>query len=293
MPKNKTNGNTALAKWDARLAEMAKSSRKAIAGVGGGGNFISCKGGHLSFQGQAIPGDKMRVIVVDWVLENQAYEGGYSEENPQSPYCFAFGRSKEEMAPNPEHVAEPVNATCDGCPNNQWGSAEKGRGKACAEVARLSLLREVCFEDVENAEEAYFKVPVTSMKYWAGYVRELEQTYNRPPLAFITEISTVSQAAQPGWHQDFKLIEAIEDAGQFEALMKLYDKLSAKIMFPYAKFDDVPAPTPAPRRAAPRVKVPVRPAAPKVTRTAIGSAAPVTSVRGGGRKGGVQTPKFV
>ena len=249
MAKTKAPGN-ALALWEQRLADLAKQSKKAVAGVGTGGNFISCRGGNLAYQGQIIPGNKMKVIVVDWVLENQAYPpGGFDEENPQSPFCYAFGRLKEEMRPDPEQVPEPVNETCTGCPNNQWGSAETGRGKACAEVARLALVAEGDFEEIEKANEVYFKVPVTSMKFWAGFVRELEQTYHRPPLAFVTEISLKPQKELPGWHAEFALVQPLEEADQFEAVMALHDKIAEKIAFPYPKFEEPANGKPAPKAA--------------------------------------------
>lgn len=247
---NGAAGTTALAKWEERLASLAKDSKKAVAGIGGGGNFLSLRGGNLAYQGQIIPGNKMRCIVVDWVLENQAYEGGFDENNPQSPYCYAFGRVKEDMAPDPEQVEKPVHPTCDGCPNNQWGSAETGRGKACAEVARLALIAEADFKNIEKATEAFLKVPITSMKHWAGYVRELEQVYHRPPLAFITEIAMIPQKELPGWHVEFKLVEPIEDPETFTPLMALHDKIAEKITFPYPRFDD----------AAPAKKAPAAPA---------------------------------
>lgn len=279
MPKEKAKGTTAMVKWNEKLAEMAKQNKKAVAGIGTGGNFISCKGGHLAYQGQIIPGNQMKVIVVDWCLENQHYAEAFSEDAPSSPDCYAFGRVKDEMAPNPEHVEAPVNATCEGCEFNQWGSADTGKGKACAEVARLALLSEADFAgedaDIEKANEAYIKVPVTSMKYWAGYVRDLETVHHRPPMAFVTILKLVPQKELPGWHMEFELSEAIEDVDVIEALMNVNEKVSAKIMFPYPKFEAAPPPA---KKAAPARK-PLPPAA----------VAPAAK----GKKGtGVAVPKF-
>ena len=263
-------GTTALARWDAKLAEMAKQSKKAAAAIGGGGlNFISLKGGHFSIDGAVLPDNKFRAVIVDWVLMNLIFDGKYDEENIQSPSCYAFGRTKEELAPNPENVAAPKNATCEGCECNQWGSAETGRGKACAERARLALISDRDFNDIDEAEERYLNVPVTSMAYWGGYVRELEQVYSKPPLAFITEVSIAPQAKQPGWHLEFKLIESLEDPEVFDKLMKRYESISVKITTPFPKFEPEAAAQPrsngrAVAKPASRAVAPVAAAGKKV-----------------------------
>lgn len=256
MPKTKApKGNTSLALYDERLAALAKQSKKAVNDIGTGGNFLSFKGGNISYQNAAIPGNVLKVIVLDWCFENQFYADAYDETNPSGPACYAFAHpeeGRESMAPNPENVPDPQNPTCDGCPHLEWGSAEKGRGKACSEVARLALISEADFEDIENASIAYAKVSVTSMKYWAGYVKELDNAFHHPSLAFITELRTVPQAAQPGWHLEFKMLEHIEGAAEFEALFKKYDKIHPDVTFPYPKFEAAPE-KPA-RRSAPARK---------------------------------------
>ena len=224
---------------------------------------MSLKGGNLSYQGQIIPQNKMKVVIIDWILHNLMFEGAYDETDIQSPVCYAFGRTKGELAPNPEDVAHPCNATCNGCENNEWGSADVGRGKACAETARLALISEADFGDVEAATEAYLKVPVTSMSYWGGYVRELEQVYHRPPLAFVTEISIVPQAKQPGWHLEFKMVEPLEDDDTMAAVLAKYDAVSAKIAFPYPKFEEPTNGKTVKKAPAARRPAPVKAVAPK------------------------------
>jgi hypothetical protein len=293
VPKNtksKTNGGatgTALTKYDARLAELARASKEAVSGVGGGGNFISLKGGMLSFQQAVIPGNVMKVIVVDWTLENQFYEGSYDPENSQAPSCYAFGRDAKAMAPNPEYVEVPIAASCADCPNHEWGSAETGKGKACKEVARLGLIAESDFENIEKAVLAYLKVPVTSMKYWAGYLRQLDEVYHRPALAFVTEIAIVKENTNklPGWHVEFTLSEKIEDEAGLAALLKRYDEISKTITFPYPKFEEAAAEeTPAPRRAAPKK-------AGRAAAVAAPAALPAGRTKIGARKA-VAAPKF-
>ncbi len=284
MAKTKTAvPGTSLARWDEKLASMAKQAKQAVSGIGGGGNFISLKGGNLSYQGKVIPGNKMNVIVIDWCRENQKYDAAFDESNPQSPDCYAFGLVTEDiklMGPKPEDVAHPCNPTCFDCEYRQWGSADVGKGKACSEVARLALIAEGEFGEVETAEIAYLKVPVTSMTYWAGYVRQLDEVYHKPPMAFVTELSVVPQQKRPGWHVEAKMVSAIEDAEAFTALFKRYDEVSKTIAFPYPKIEaaeEAPAPKRngaatrrAPVAAKPKAASPVAPAA-----VAVGARKPV------------------
>jgi hypothetical protein len=235
MGKAKTGTTQAITKWDARLAELAKGAKKAESAVGGGGNFLSFKAGTMSYQGANIPDNKMQVIVLDAILENQYYTSKFDPESPNSPDCYAFGRDPDDMAPDAENVAEPQNETCAGCPHNEWGSADVGRGKACKEVRRLALITSGDLDNIAEAEIAYAKIPVTSVKGWAGYVRQLEEVYNKPPLAFITEMSIVPAPGMPGWKVNFKLVSQIDDPETFEYLMAKYDEVSKQIAFPYPK----------------------------------------------------------
>jgi hypothetical protein len=250
--------------------------------VGAGGNFVSLKGGIMQYNGAAMPENRMKAIVLDYVLENQFYEGVFDPDNFKAPSCYAFGTDPATMAPNPENVENPVNPTCHGCPNNEWGSAEVGKGKACKEVARLALITEGDLEDVENANVAYLKVPVTSMKNWAGLVRQLDDVYHKPPLAFITEISIVKENTNklPGWHLDFKMVEAIEaDPAAYEALWAKYEEVNRSIAFPYAKASETEeeaASPPRSRPATPRAQA-SRPAPRTVSRKVMAPPAPVVA----------------
>lgn len=232
----KKGSSVAMSKYDARLAEIAAMSKKAVQGIGtGSGNFISCKGGIMTFQKNAIPGNAIRCVVVDWVLENQYYKDKYDEDNPASPDCFAFGIVKEDMSPNPDDVTQVQSDSCADCPHLEWGSAETGKGKACSEVARLALISEADFENLENAEIASIKVNVTSMKFWGGYLRQLQDVYDKPSCAFVTNIKIVPYTKQPGWRLDFELSEAIDDDATMGSILVQFEKVHKTISAPYPK----------------------------------------------------------
>jgi hypothetical protein len=281
MPKSKAPG-TALAKWSEKLAALAKSAKTQEAMVGAGANFISLRGGNMSYQKGMIPGNVIKCIVLDAIAEKQFYSAKFDENNPSSPDCYAFGHDPDALAPDPENVEAPVSADCASCPNNEWGSADTGKGKACQDVRRLALITEGDLQEIETAQVAYLKVPVTSLSYWAGYVRDLEAVHHKPPLAFVTEISVKPQQRLPGWHVEFRMADEIDDPAIFELLMEKYEKVSREIAFPYPKLTQIEG-NGKPAKAAPKkaqrreVVAPVATAAPasSSSRVTVGARKPV------------------
>lgn len=244
---------TALTSYDDRLAALAKQATQTEAHVGGG-TYISTRGGQLSFNGGVIPDGKMNVIVLDHVCENAFYEGRYDPNDPTSPACFAFFKNADEAAPH-EKSESPQADACEGCPNNEFGSSDTGRGKACKNIRRLALITEEGMEDIESATIAFLKVPVTSVKEWAGYVNSLNNTLKLPPLGVITEISIVPDSASQ-FKLKFKLVEKIEDQDVLGALLDKMDACQRDLTHPYMPNSERPAaPTPVNRKVAGNARV--------------------------------------
>lgn len=247
----KTKKSTALVKWDAQLAERSKIAAKLVDEIASGGNMIGTKNGVLSYKNAKIPGNKMNVVVLSHVLHNAFYKGKFDPNNPKSPDCYAFGMTKKEMAPH-EKVAKPENDDCASCPQNEFGTADTGRGKACKNTCRLGLISQSDLEDIEGAEVAYIHVPVTSVKAWAGYVRELEDVMHRPPLGVVTEIS-LHPDDETQFTMEFKLIDKVEDE-YFEALFPKADKVDKDITFPYVVIENQKPAAKAGRKVVPQAK---------------------------------------
>jgi hypothetical protein len=231
----KTNGKASMVKWDAELAALAQETTAVEANVGAGNNSIGTGGGILMYKGAKVPGNKMNVVIVDHVIE-YAYYGteAYDPDNPKAPICFGFGRDEKQMKPH-EDVAERQNDKCDECPQNKWASAAIGKGKACKNVRRLALFTQGDLEDVANAEIAYLKVPVTSVKEWAGYVRQIAEVMKRPPLGVVTEVS---------------LVESIDDSLQIGAIIEKRKTVAKDIVAPYVYIDNDESPARGGRKTA-------------------------------------------
>ena len=184
----------------ARLDEMeakAKIAEAAQRKTGGGGAFFSTAGGILKYGGTAMPGNQMVVIILADIMENVYYDAPYDPEVPASPKCFAFGKSEREMQPHEavalEDCFEQQADTCSECPHNEWGSAAKGKGKACSNGMRLAMIpagvysakgrgREVSFSlDKLFEDAAHFKSAETAFAKSSAWSTSSAPARPRPP----------------------------------------------------------------------------------------------------------------
>lgn len=258
---------TALVNWEERLANEANIASKMEEGVGGA-SFFSIRGGVLSFNNAAVPGNQMGVIILDAVLERTYYTEEFDPENPAPPTCFAFGREDDEMSPHENVVkaGQEQHPTCSGCEWDQWGSADKGKGKACRQVRRVALIPAGTFDaqgrfssileesHYKDAAMGYLKVPVTSVKTYAGYVRQVATTMRRPPFAMFTKVS-VRPDPKTQVAVNFEALGEVP-LNLLDTLLKRVNLAKAEIEFPYD--------------LTPRDEAPAKPA--KVARGKAGSA---------------------
>ena len=227
-------------KWEKELADAAVAAADQESGAASG-QFFGLKGGRLTFNDAPLLNNEMAVIVLDGILENVFYDGKYDPENPQTPSCFAFGREDKDMKPH-EKVEHPVCDKCSSCPNNAFGSAEVGKGKACRNTRRLAMIaagtmkdgRFSPFEDLEHfesAQVAYMKLPVTSVKGYATFVKQLAGALKRPPFAVFTKVKVV-----PDDKSQFKVTFeplAAAPTDLLPVLMARHEEAKAGIDFPY------------------------------------------------------------
>lgn len=149
-----------------------------------GANLISFKGGQLIVDGLPVPGGEAEVIVLANQGERSYYEGAFDPSKPQVPACYSF----DGEAPHPE-ASEPQHTTCEGCPQNAWGS--NGRGKACRESTRVALLP--ASAPLDSAPMYQCSFPITSM----GSVKDFfSRCANSGKLSgqFITQLKVVPDA---------------------------------------------------------------------------------------------------
>lgn len=215
-------------RW-AQQAEVAAAEEPMVGGI-----WMTTQGGILSIDEEDMPGNQAYVIILDAVRENTYYPNKFNPDVPAPPTCYAFGRGSdaEEMGPHPSMQADleffqPQNDTCLGCPMNEWGTADTGKGKACQNRRRLTLIPagvaspirgsrdfEVdLFDDpmhYQTADVAFLKLPVTSTKEYAKYVTQLSASVRRPPHGVLTRIYLEPHAGDQ-YHVRFEMIEEVPD----------------------------------------------------------------------------------
>jgi hypothetical protein len=263
--KGKTSAGTAMAVWEEELAKQALIAA-GMEDSTATGQFFGLRSGVLTWNDAPMPGNQMAVIIVDSVLENVFYDGKFDPDAPQSPICFAFGREEKTMEPH-KAVFESGNeqcgesGSCAGCELNSWGSADVGRGKACRNTRRLAMIPAGKFsttgkfelidddEHFEKAQIGFMKLPVTSVKGYAAFVKQIAGALRRPPHGIVTKISVVPDAKS-----QFRVI--------FEPLINIPNELMGIIMerhneamnvidFPYTPNEEevAPPPPPPPKRS--------------------------------------------
>jgi hypothetical protein len=267
----KKSGGTQVANYDEELAKLAGQSA-GLTDSGGGGRFFSTRAGVLQFDDVALPGNQMCAIVGAWCLENVYYAEAFDPDNRTPPTCFAFCKNpdeKDEMSPpdivDEEDVFERQSDLCKTCPQNEWGSARSGRGKACGNRRRLALLPAGTYksagrgggfeleliEDDEHfrtCEEAFLKVPVTSGKAFDSYVKDVADQLKKPLFAVYTRIY-LTPDPKSQFKVNFELIEPVEKE-LLPVLMERYRKLHESIDFPYTPFEESEEEQPKARASA-------------------------------------------
>jgi hypothetical protein len=159
-------------------------------------NKIQLKGKEFTLpDGQKSPGPLMCVIL-DFVWFMVHYPGVFNSAAPKQPDCFAVGREQPmggELKPH-ESVKGPRGESCKVCPQNQWGSAPTGKGKACKNQRRLIVVPEGFDADTE-AMSMY--VSPGGLKNFDAYVVRLRNEHGLLPAQVITEVSFDPEQSYP------------------------------------------------------------------------------------------------
>jgi hypothetical protein len=268
----------ALTNWKEELAQSAKAQvASEETAASGGGRFFSLRAGQLSFDDAPLPGNQMAVIILDSLMENVFYEGAFDPDQKTPPTCFGFGRDAKTIAVHEKVFEHPDTFTpqcgpeggqpdnpeylCDECPMNQWGTADTGRGKACSNRRRLALIPAGTYKplgkgggfDLElfdepapfrEADTAYMKIPVMSVKGFATYLKQIAEQFERPLWGVVTRVY-VEPDPKSQFRVKFELLEVIENDDIMEALAARHKTAVQEIDFPYLprSDDDEPAQT--------------------------------------------------
>jgi hypothetical protein len=256
--KKPSSKSHALIKWDDELAKQAEIAASMEAYTGGG-QFFSLKGGVLSWQDAPLPNNQMAVVILDSIFETTYYETEYDPDTPQSPTAFALGRDEKTLTWHENSDPRFAGKLCSESEVCQWGSAPRGRGKAARETRRLAMIPAGTLdqhgkfelfdeERLASASVGFMRLPVTSVKGYASFVKQVAGALRRPPFGIVTKVKVV-----PDPKTQFKVVfEPVMNIPDelMGIVMKRHEEAKAIIEFPYPPAEEEPAEPPRSSRAA-------------------------------------------
>lgn len=225
-----------LAPWEQRMAEKAAAAAESAASTGGGSPSIGTRGGRFKIDGAEVDGNVLQVVVLDFLVDVTYYEDDFDPDDIMPPTAFALGRNEKTLEwhedSHPDYAGQPLKDS----PVFQWGSADKGRGKAAKSRRRLLVIAaDDLEEDIATAEVRKLMVPVTSGKAWDAYVKQLNAAHGRAPCGVLTEIS-IKPDDKYQFVLGFKMLGKVEDDYMSEVLDKV-DAIQDDLLAPYSKWD--------------------------------------------------------
>jgi len=177
----------------------------------------------------------MDVVVLESIHERTYYPEKYGGD-ATTPVCYSFSQSGENMLPHPE-AAKPQSKTCADCPQNKWGTSDNGKGKACREGRRLALMSAADLTDpdkVMGAVAGYLRLPVTSVRNFAGYVQGVVGGSDLPLFCHVSRVRVVPDPKNQVAVK-FERVAGINDDAVMEAVFNRATAEADAIMFSYPR----------------------------------------------------------
>lgn len=220
-------------------AELAAEAKDAAATERPSVGKISLAGGAMTYMDQALPGNKVDVVILAAGFWNKFYHKKYNPRVIVNPTCFAVTDDPEaDMEPH-ENVENPQHQNCSACPKFQWGSAgtpdEPSRGKACKETRRLVVVPVAALESKETflkSEMAVIDVPVTSVRNYANFLNTLSASVKRPMYTVVTTLERVVDA-KTQFKLTFSPISLINDVEIIQAIRSRMEEAKRVATTPY------------------------------------------------------------
>lgn len=108
-------------------------------------------------------------VIVDFVSANVFYKNGFDKDNMGPPDCFAINPEPALLVPS-VNSPDRQSDSCAACPNNQWGSGARGKGKACKNTRVVGFMP---LDATEDSAPSIITVSPTGIKGFDDYLRGL------------------------------------------------------------------------------------------------------------------------
>lgn len=153
---------------------------------------------------------------------NMYYEGAYEPGVFRPPTCYAVASTLWERGEVDAKIAPPGDLKtkqsdrCKDCKWNAFGTADRGRGKACKNTVRLAMLPAYgdgkLQQRFDKVDGVMLSIPPTSLKAWTLYVNHVVEGLKRPVCSVVTRVRKVPNETGAGFKLSFEIVEPIQDA---------------------------------------------------------------------------------
>lgn len=166
-------------------AQLAKESESIASKIAAGGGDRLSVSSTLIKTPDGAEGQELEVVIIDFMSTNFFYDRPYDKDNVFPPACFAIGPEPTLLVPSKNSPAKMAD-TCSVCPNNVFGSAMNGKGKACKNARLLAVVP----ADAEEGKTPIWtmSVPPASIKFFDSYVSTLAVKNKTIPLGVVTRL---------------------------------------------------------------------------------------------------------
>lgn len=221
-PEASKPGTAVLSIQEQIAAQIARQNETAQ-GLRSSGSYIGFKNAQLKVDGISIPANELNVRVLAAISERAWYSKDFDADVVQVPDCYTL----DDSVPHLDSV-NPQADNCGDCAHNKWGSAARGKGKACREAARVIVIP--ANVPLASAQMYTAKVPVTSLSTVTSFTSRCGQA-NKLMGEFVTKLSVVEDKKS-----FFKVhLTPVEVTAEMDmaALLKAQDAAYNLAMTPY------------------------------------------------------------
>jgi len=120
-------------------AEMDAAAQKMKDNLVVSSNRISNRGKQFTLPDGTQMGPTLEVVVLGYINANAMFSSTYDPNAPEAPICFAYAEPGDELKPSTK-VEKPEAPVCSDCPNDEFGSAQTGKGKACKNEYQVAVI---------------------------------------------------------------------------------------------------------------------------------------------------------
>lgn len=120
-------------------AEMALAAQEMQDNLVISTNRISNRGKQFTLPDGTVMGSTLEVVILGYIRANSLFPSTYDPNSPEAPICAAYAKPGEELKPS-VNIEKPESEICNECPNDEFGSALMGKGKACKNEYQVAVV---------------------------------------------------------------------------------------------------------------------------------------------------------